>query len=119
MLPFFPTAKKASWTDTPLQAGATTESLIALCDEIQTRGVSAGYAHRLVNRYGLAADQLAVADMGEIFDDTFSEKEIPYLRDHEWAQSAQAMLQRRTKTSLLASPAALPRIHAAIDAALK
>jgi len=119
LLPFFPNAKTASWTDTPLQAGATTKSLAALSDKIQTRGISAGYAHRLVNRYGLAADQLATADMGEIFDDTFSEKEIPYLRDHEWAHSAQAMLQRRTKTNLLASPAALPRIHAAIDAALK
>ncbi len=118
LLPFFPNAKKPSWTDTPLQAGATAQSLIALCNEIQTRGISAGYAHRLVNRYGLAADQLATADMGEIFDETFSEAEIPYLRDHEWAQSAQAMLQRRTKTNLLASPATLPRIHAAIEQAL-
>ncbi len=118
LLPFFPTAKKTSWTDTPLQGGATTKSLLALCDEIQRRGISTGYAHRLVNRYGLAADQLATTDMGEIFDDTFSEKEIPYLRDHEWAQSAQAMLQRRTKTNLLASPATLPRIHAAIEKAL-
>ena len=119
LLPFFPNAKKASWTDTPLQAGATAKSLIALCDDIQTRGISAGYAHRLVNRYGLAADLLATADMGEIFDDTFSEKEIPFLRDHEWAHSAEAMLQRRTKTNLLASPVSLPRIHAAIDAALQ
>ena len=118
LLPFFPNAKKSSWTDTPLQAGATAKSLTALCDEIQTRGISAGYAHRLVNRYGLAADQLATADMGEIFDETFSEAEIPYLRDHEWAQSAQSMLQRRTKTNLLASPTTLPRIHAAIDTAL-
>ena len=118
LLPFFPNAKKASWTDTPLQAGATAKTLLALCDEIQTRGISAGYAHRLVNRYGLAADQLATTDMGEIFDDTFSEKEIPFLRDHEWAHSAQAMLQRRTKTNLLASPETLPRIHAAIESAL-
>ena len=118
LLPFFPNAKKASWTDTPLQAGATAKTLLALCDEIQTRGISAGYAHRLVNRYGLAADQLATTDMGEIFDDTFSEKEIPFLRDHEWAHSAQAMLQRRTKTNLLASAETLPRIHAAIEAAL-
>ena len=119
LLPFFPHAKQASWTHAPLQAGATAQSLVALCADIQTRGISAGYAHRLVNRYGLVADQLAAADMGEIFDDTFSEKEIPYLRDYEWAHSVQAMLQRRTKTNLLASPAALPRIHAAIDAALK
>ena len=118
LLPFFPNAKKASWTDTPLQTGATTKTLLALCDEIQARGISAGYAHRLVNRYGLAADQLAGTDMGEIFDDTFSEKEIPFLRDHEWAHSAQAMLQRRTKTNLLASAASLPRIHAAIETAL-
>lgn len=57
--------------------------------------------------------------MGEIFDHTFSEAEIPYLRDHEWAHSAQAMLQRRTKTNLLASPTSLPRINAAIEAALR
>ena len=119
LLPFFPNAKKAPWTDTPLQAGATAKSLIALCDDIQTRGISAGYAHRLVNRYGLAADQLATANMGEIFDETFSEKEISYLRDYEWAHSAEAMLQRRTKTNLLVSPVSLPRIHAAIDAALQ
>ncbi len=118
LLPFFPNAKKASWTDTPLQPGATTKTLLALCDEIQTRGISAGYAQRLVNRYGVAADQLATTDMGEIFDDTFSEKEIPFLRDQEWAYSARAMLQRRTKTNLLASPESLPRIHAAIETAL-
>ncbi len=118
LLPFFPNAKKASWTDTPLQTGATATSLAALCNDIEARGISAGYAHRLVNRYGLAADQLATTDMGEIFDETFSEAEIPYLRDHEWALSAQAMLQRRTKTNLLASPAALPRIHSAIEKAL-
>ena len=118
LLPFFPNAKKASWTDTPLQAGATAKSLSALCDEIQARGIGAGYAHRLVNRYGLAAGQLATTDMGEIFDETFSEAEIPYLRDQEWAHSAQAMLQRRTKTNLLALPTTLLRIHAAIETAL-
>jgi D-erythritol 1-phosphate dehydrogenase len=118
LLPFFPNAKKASWTDTPLQVGATAKSLGALCADIERRGISAGYAHRLVNRYGLEADRLVTADMGEIFDETFSEAEIPYLRDHEWGQSAQAMLQRRTKTNLLASAAALPRIHVAIEKAL-
>jgi glycerol-3-phosphate dehydrogenase len=81
--------------------------------------VSKGYAHRLVNRYGLAADQVASGDMGEMFDETFSEAEIPYLRDHEWANSAQSMLQRRTKTNLLASPESLERIHVAISAALR
>ena len=118
LLPFFPRAKTASWTATPLQAGATPQTLKALCAEVQRCGITDGYARRLVNRYGLAADQIAAANMGEIFDETFSEKEILYLRDHEWAHSARAMLQRRTKTNLLVSPASLPRIHAAIEKAL-
>ena len=119
LLPFFPSAKKASWTHAPLQSGATPATLNALVTEIESRGLTQGYAQRLVNRYGLAAATLASKDMGEIFDETFSEAEIPYLRDHEWAHSAQAMLQRRTKTNLLASPTSLPRINAAIEAALR
>ncbi len=119
LLPFFPHAKKSSWTHAPLQQGATPATLTALITEIQSRGLAHGYAQRLVNRYGLQAATIASHDMGEIFDETFSEAEITYLRDHEWAHSAIAMLQRRTKTNLLASPASLPRINAAIDAALR
>jgi D-erythritol 1-phosphate dehydrogenase len=119
LLPYFPNASKASWTHAPLQAGANVSTLNALMQDIAGRGVGKGYALRLVNRYGLAADALATGDMGEVFDDTFSEKEIPYLRDYEWARSDQAMLQRRTKTNLLASAASLEKIHVAITAALR
>ena len=119
LLPFFPHAKKESWTHAPLQAGASTQTLNALTQALVGRGMSPGYAQRLVNRYGLAADQLASGDMGEVFDNTFSEKEIAYLRDHEWARTEQAMLQRRTKTNLLASTASLEKIHVAITAALR
>ncbi len=122
LLPFFPNATKASWTHAPLQSGATPATLTALVADIKSRGsgkIAHGYAQRLVNRYGLAAATIAAKDMGEIFDETFSEAEIPYLRDHEWAGSVAAMLQRRTKTNLLASPASLPRIKVAIDAALR
>lgn len=119
LLPFFPDAKKTSWTHAPLQDGATPATLTALVTEIESRGLAHGYAQRLVNRYGLEAATIASKDVGEIFDETFSEAEISYLRDHEWAHSAQAMLQRRTKTNLLASPVSLPRINAAIAAALR
>ena len=119
LLPFFPNASKGSWTHAPLQSGATQVTLHALVADVESRGLTHGYAQRLVNRYGLAAATLASNNMGEIFDETFSEAEIPYLRDHEWAYSAQAMLQRRTKTNLLASPESLPRINAAIEAALR
>ena len=118
LLPFFPSASKTSWTHAPLQSGATPATLAALVTDIESRGLTHAYAQRLVNRYGLQAATMASKDVGEIFDDTFSEAEIPYLRDHEWAHSAQAMLQRRTKTNLLASPTSLPRINAAIEAAL-
>lgn len=120
LLPFFPHAKKASWTDTPLQAGETQATLNALVDTLVSRGISNRYAHRLVNRYGLAADGIArnVASLGEIFDDTFSEAEIAYLRDHEWSRSADSMLQRRTKTNLLASHASLVRIRELVTQAL-
>jgi glycerol-3-phosphate dehydrogenase len=116
LLPFFPNASKKSWTDTPLQQGATPVALDALTRSLEERGLSANYSRRLVARYGLDADALVGerADMGEVFDETLSEKEIPYLRDHEWAGSVDAILQRRTKTALLASPDVLPRIRAAV-----
>ncbi len=123
LLPYFPNAAKASWTHAPLQAGASPAALAALVTDVKSRGgkqkITHGYAQRLVNRYGVEAATVAASDMGEIFDETFSEAEIPYLRDHEWAHSVQAMLQRRTKTNLLASPQSLPRINAAIEAALR
>ena len=72
-----------------------------------------------MHRYGLAAESVIAQGTGEIFDDTFSEAEIPHLRDHEWSRSVDSMLQRRTKTNLLASAESLPRIHAAIATALK
>ncbi|TAG48775.1 MAG: glycerol-3-phosphate dehydrogenase [Betaproteobacteria bacterium] len=119
LLPFFPHATPSSWTHQPLQSGATAAALRALKGELRGRGLTQGYAHRLVNRYGMAADALANKDMGEVFDETFSEAEIGHLRDNEWANSAQSMLQRRTKTNLLATPQSLARIHVAISAALR
>ena len=84
-----------------------------------SRGISNRYAHRLVNRYGLAADGIArnVANLGEIFDDTFSEAEIATCAITV-VRSADSMLQRRTKTNLLASPASLVRIRELVTQAL-
>lgn len=121
LLPFFPNARRASWTAAPLQAGATADALRDLHAAIVNRGFTPAYASRLTHRYGLVADRLTAegpAGMGEIFDDVFSEREIDYLRDHEWATDAEAMLTRRTKVALLASPSGLARARAAIDAAL-
>jgi D-erythritol 1-phosphate dehydrogenase len=114
LLPFFPNASKPSWTHAPLQAGATESVLQQLKNELTKQGVDAGYANRIVNRYGLEAQTLVDRGLGEVFDHTFAEGEIEYLRDHEWARSVDSMLQRRTKTNLLASAASLARIRTLI-----
>jgi D-erythritol 1-phosphate dehydrogenase len=111
LLPFFPNATKQSWTHAPLQAGASEPVLQQLKTELAKQGLDAGYANRIVNRYGLEAQTLVDRGLGEVFDHTFGEGEIDYLRNHEWARSVDSMLQRRTKTNLLASAESLARIR--------
>ncbi len=118
LLPFFPQAKKTSWTHAPLQAGASEAVLVQLKSELQKQGINAGYVNRLVNRYGLEAQTLVDRGLGEIFDHAFAEGEIAYLRDREWAHCVDAMLQRRTKTNLLATPESLARIRELIAEAI-
>jgi glycerol-3-phosphate dehydrogenase len=101
-----------------LQAGASEAVLQQLKNELTKQGLDAGYANRIVNRYGLEAQTLVERGLGEIFDHTFAEGEIAYLRDHEWARSVDSMLQRRTKTNLLATPESLARIRELITRAL-
>ncbi|MCX8099231.1 MAG: glycerol-3-phosphate dehydrogenase [Casimicrobiaceae bacterium] len=121
LLPFFPAASRHSWTHAPLQAGATPARLRALEADLVARGFTGAYARRLVHRYGLVAERLTEGGpsaMGECFEDVLAEREIEYLRDHEWARDAEAILTRRTKVGILASPESLPRIRAAIAAIL-
>lgn len=119
LLPFFPNATKQSWTHAPLQAGATESVLQSMKADFAKQGIDAGYANRLVNRYGLEAQTLVDRGLGEVFDHTFAEGEIEYLRDHEWARSAESMLQRRTKTNLLASQDSLAMIRELIEKSLR
>ena len=122
LLPFFPKAGKSSWTDTSLQAGADASALSAVRQTLVGQGVNADYAKLLVARYGLDALSLsggASTSLGECFDNALSEREIDYLRDHEWANSVDAVLSRRTKAGLLLTPAGKLHADAAIKAALK
>lgn len=123
LLPTFPHAKRASWTDTPLQSGANAATLGKAQTTLEHAGVDAGYARLLVARYGLDALSLAgggsVASLGESFDHVLSEREIEYLRDHEWANSVDSILSRRTKAGLLLTPGGKLRADAAIKAMLK
>jgi D-erythritol 1-phosphate dehydrogenase len=58
-----------------------------------------------VKLYGTRAESILggardIADLGHHFGGTLYEVEIEYLRKHEWAQSAEDVLERRTKHGL-------------------
>ncbi len=62
----------------------------------------AGLLRRLARAYGsridlLMGDAKSMDDMGEIFADNLTEREINYLRKYEWVKSADDILWRRTK----------------------
>ncbi|MEO0497809.1 MAG: glycerol-3-phosphate dehydrogenase [Pseudomonadota bacterium] len=62
-------------------------------------------ARRLVRLYGMAAfalmgDATDQADMGHHFGSDLYEREVRYQMDHEWSQTAEDVLWRRTKRGL-------------------
>lgn len=61
--------------------------------------------HRLARRYGtrlsvLLGNAQKPADLGAKFGAGLTAREVAYLRDHEWAKTADDVLWRRTKTGL-------------------
>jgi glycerol-3-phosphate dehydrogenase len=67
--------------------------------------VNAALARRLVRTYGTRALHIMEGahtpdDMGENFGAGLSEREVHYLVEHEWAQTADDILWRRTKLGL-------------------
>ncbi len=122
LLPSFPHASRASWTDTSLQSGANAAALTNVQKTLAQLGVHASYAALLVARYGLDALSVcgeSASSLGQVFDDVLSEREIEYLRDHEWAKSVDSVLSRRTKAGLLLTPAGKVHADAAIKAIIK
>jgi glycerol-3-phosphate dehydrogenase len=65
----------------------------------------------IFRRHGTHA-QAVVGDgeLGEDFGAGLSERELRYLVEHEWAQTAEDALWRRTKTGLLMTPAQRERV---------
>ncbi len=65
----------------------------------------------IFRRHGTHA-QAVVGDgeLGEDFGAGLSERELRYLIEHEWAQTAEDVLWRRTKTGLLMTPAQRERV---------
>jgi len=66
-------------------------------------------------RHGtLAATVLGDGNLGEHYGAGLTEREVRYLVDNEWAQSAEDVLWRRTKAGLHLDARARERVAAAI-----
>ena len=72
-------------------------------------------AERMVRAYGTLAfaildDAARPEDCGEDFGHGLTEREVRYLMDHEWAQTADDVLWRRSKLGLRLSPEQAARL---------
>ena len=88
----------------------------------RTRSSTPAAAARLVRLYGTEARTMlegarSAADLGDDFGAGLSERELVWLREREWAQTAEDVLWRRTKLGLRLGPAAAARVGAFLDAA--
>lgn len=74
------------------------------------------WAERLIRTYGthakdLLADAKEASDLGQDFGATLTETELNWLRDHEFAQTAEDVVWRRTKLGLRLSTDQIDRIE--------
>ncbi|PMS32097.1 glycerol-3-phosphate dehydrogenase [Paraburkholderia rhynchosiae] len=114
-----------SWTaGAPLPGGdiphANFERFLAELKQ-QHAWLPADLAHRLARAYGTRVNNVigsarSLADLGHAFGPGLYEAELTYLRDTEWARSAQDVLWRRSKLGLHVEPGALDSVTRDIDA---
>ncbi|MGQ0457380.1 MAG: glycerol-3-phosphate dehydrogenase [Hyphomicrobium sp.] len=79
--------------------------------------------HRFARRYGTRTPMMlggarSMADMGPHLGGGLTTREVAYLKAEEWAQTAEDVMWRRTKTGLLIPPKERGAARAAIQAAL-
>jgi len=106
--PFFPNMGKAWTQSAPMPGGdmpdANFDSLLARLRQdyaFLPAQVSLEYARRYGTRaYDLLGDSRSLADLGHYFGGTLYEREAHFLKNEEWAQTAEDILDRRTKHGL-------------------
>lgn len=121
--PFFPGMGGAWTAHAPLPGGDVGPGGVAgYCVDLARRrpGLAPETLDRLVALYGTRADRLigdAVRDddLGVQLGGGLTEREVCYLRDYEWARTADDVLWRRTKAGLDLSDAQRPQTAAAIS----
>ena len=101
--------RKPTWTENSTLPGGDFQ--ISEFDALVTKFereysfINKDLAWRLVRSYGTHAWQLmgdakSAADMGPQFGGSLSGREVEYLMDHEWAESADDVVWRRTKIGI-------------------
>jgi glycerol-3-phosphate dehydrogenase len=108
LAPFFPAMGPAWTAGVPLPGGdAGPGGLAAYTQDLARRhpGFSADDLLRLASLYGTRAgrvlgDAASPGDLGAALGGGLTEREILYLRDHEWARTPDDVLWRRTKAGL-------------------
>jgi glycerol-3-phosphate dehydrogenase len=123
--PFFP-QMRGGWTDGAVLPGGDIpggdrERYVA---ELQSQlgFLPPQLVRDLVLRHGTRAARILAGvrsrdDLGEDFGAGFTQRELAYLVQHEWARSAQDVLWRRTKCGLSMSAAQRARVEARLGAA--
>lgn len=110
LAPYLPNAaRRGGWTGRePLPGG---DFAVSEFDEIVAGLIDTyeflprEHATRLVRQYGLRAYELlndarSIDDLGQQFGATLTAVEVDYLRAHEWAETAEDILWRRSKLGL-------------------
>jgi glycerol-3-phosphate dehydrogenase len=115
LAPYFPGLKPAWTAGTPLSG-----SDFGGAPRVEARDAFfASHPHiaeatlrPIFRRHGTHAQAVVGdGDLGEDLGAGLTEREIRYLVEHEWAQSAEDVLWRRTKAGLLMSPAQRARVE--------
>jgi glycerol-3-phosphate dehydrogenase len=113
---FFPEAGPA-WTAGAALPGGDMEDFDAYVARLiaQRRGFSPALLRRLARAYGTRVERLlgeaqAMAELGEDLGGGLTTRELDYLRDQEWAVTAEDVLYRRSKLGLHVPAGTEPRV---------
>jgi glycerol-3-phosphate dehydrogenase len=111
LAPFFP-GLNGRWTETEKLPGGEVEHFNRFRDEMSERYGQMGrdLVEGIVRRHGSRAPEILgsatkLDDLGRYFGGGLTEREVAYMREHEWAQAADDVLWRRTKCGLHMSAA--------------
>ena len=106
LAPYFPQLP-GEWTDTAPLPGGDVADIVAYAQDLVTRypqlpsALLQRYAYSYGTRSALLLEGIAtIADLGQDFGAGLYAKEVDYLVQYEWAQTAEDILWRRSKLGL-------------------